>query len=90
MGFPDVAGRASPARRSFSPARSSDYVRPAHWPRIRALFPAAAHEAIPGAGHWLHADAPDAFIGAVSAFLDAPEPGLTPAPSRLHAGPSKL
>jgi pimeloyl-ACP methyl ester carboxylesterase len=50
----------------------SAYVRPAHWRRIRALFPAAEHVEIPGAGHWLHAEAPHRFIEAVAAFLDAP------------------
>jgi len=73
MGFPET--RASfPGPTLFLTGASSDYVRPAHWPRIRALFPAATHEAIPDAGHWLHADAPNAFIGAVSTFLDAPDP----------------
>ena len=54
----------------FLTGARSDYVLPEHWPRIRALFPAAEHQAIPDAGHWLHADAPAAFIAAVSAFLD--------------------
>ena len=54
----------------FLTGARSDYVRPEHWPQIRALFPAAEHQALPGAGHWLHADAPAAFIAAVSAFLD--------------------
>ena len=31
---------------------------PGAWPRIRALFPAARHVELAGAGHWLHADAP--------------------------------
>ena len=35
---------------------TSDYVRPEHWPRIQALFPAAERREIAGAGHWLHAD----------------------------------
>jgi pimeloyl-ACP methyl ester carboxylesterase len=73
MGFP-----ASPASFTgptlFLTGAYSDYVRPAHWPRIQALFPAAGHKAIPEAGHWLHADAPNAFIGEVTAFLDAPDP----------------
>lgn len=50
----------------------SDYVRPEHRERILALFPAAEHEALAGAGHWLHADAPNAFIDAVEGFLDRP------------------
>jgi pimeloyl-ACP methyl ester carboxylesterase len=69
MGFPAPdASFAGPTL--FLTGAGSDYVRPEHWPRIRALFPAAEHRAIPGAGHWLHADAPAPFIAAVSAFLD--------------------
>lgn len=35
-----------------------------------ARFPAAAFAVVPGAGHWVHAEAPDAFLGAVTPFLD--------------------
>ena len=47
----------------------SDYVRPEHRPAIRALFPAARFMTLRDAGHWLHADAPDAFVEVVQAFL---------------------
>ncbi|MEO1239447.1 MAG: alpha/beta fold hydrolase [Pseudomonadota bacterium] len=47
----------------------SDYVLPEHRDQIRALFPAAKFAAIPGAGHWLHAERPAEFIAAVDAFL---------------------
>ncbi len=47
----------------------SDYVRPEHRPAVRALFPAARFMTLKGAGHWLHADAPDAFVEVVQAFL---------------------
>jgi pimeloyl-ACP methyl ester carboxylesterase len=50
---------------------ASDYVRPEHRPAILRLFPRASFQDIPGAGHWLHADAPEAFAHAVEAFLDA-------------------
>ena len=50
----------------------SDYVRPEHRPAVRALFPAAQFMALKGAGHWLHADAPDAFVEIAQAFLDRP------------------
>lgn len=49
----------------------SHYVLPQHRPTIRALFPKARIARIPGAGHWLHADRPDAFIAAVESFLSA-------------------
>jgi pimeloyl-ACP methyl ester carboxylesterase len=47
----------------------SDYVLPEHRPAIRALFPAARFTSLKGAGHWLHADAPDAFVAVLQAFL---------------------
>ena len=47
----------------------SDYVRPEHRPSVRALFPAAQLMTLKGAGHWLHADAPDAFVEVLQAFL---------------------
>jgi len=36
---------------------------------IRALFPQAVFECLEGAGHWLHAEAPDAFQKALTRFL---------------------
>lgn len=48
---------------------ASPYVVPETHPRIRALFPGAEIEALPGAGHWLHAEQPDAFLGKVDGWL---------------------
>jgi pimeloyl-ACP methyl ester carboxylesterase len=47
----------------------SPYVRAEHRPLFRALFPAARFASLRDAGHWLHADAPDAFVDTVRAFL---------------------
>jgi pimeloyl-ACP methyl ester carboxylesterase len=47
----------------------SHYVPPEAVPRIRALFPEAEIEAIPEAGHWLHAEKPEAFAEAVARFI---------------------
>ena len=47
----------------------SPYVPPETHPRIRALFPDAEIEALPGAGHWLHAEQPEAFLGKVEGWL---------------------
>ncbi|WP_371060495.1 alpha/beta fold hydrolase [Rhodosalinus sp. 5P4] len=71
LGFPeDVAGRfEGPAL--FLSGGESDYVRPEHRDRIKALFPAARFARIPGAGHWLHAEKPREFEAAIRAFLDA-------------------
>jgi pimeloyl-ACP methyl ester carboxylesterase len=70
MGFPAVRGSFD-GPTLFLTGAVSDYVLPAHWAHIRALFPAAEHREIPGAGHWLHAEAPAAFIAAASGFLEA-------------------
>lgn len=68
VGFPAVQGRfAGPAL--FLSGQASDYVLPAHHARIAALFPAASFVAIPGAGHWLHAEKPREVIAEVARFL---------------------
>ncbi|MFT3972970.1 MAG: alpha/beta fold hydrolase [Amaricoccus sp.] len=54
----------------FLTGAASAYVKPAYRARVLALFPAAEHHALAGAGHWLHADAPNAFVAAVERFLD--------------------
>jgi pimeloyl-ACP methyl ester carboxylesterase len=54
----------------------SHYLRPEHRPEIERLFPRVRFEVIDTAGHWVHADAPAAFIELVRTFLahgaDAP------------------
>jgi pimeloyl-ACP methyl ester carboxylesterase len=52
----------------------SDYVADDDLPAIRARFPQARLATIDGAGHWLHAEAPEAFARTVMDFLaeDAP------------------
>ena len=78
MGFPETpAIFAGPTL--FLTGANSDYVRPAHWPRIEALFPSAERRTLPGAGHWLHADQPGAFIAAVDDFLGPADPEAEPA-----------
>jgi pimeloyl-ACP methyl ester carboxylesterase len=53
----------------FVTGAQSDYVLQEHRPAILRLFPAARFVAIKDAGHWLHAQQPDAFNTTVSAFL---------------------
>jgi esterase len=55
----------------FLAGGDSDYLRREDRPRIRTQFPAARFAAIPGAGHWLHAEKPREFEAAVRVFLDA-------------------
>ena len=40
----------------------SEYIQPEHRAIFRALFPAARFVTIKNAGHWVHADEPDAFL----------------------------
>lgn len=49
---------------------ASDYVAPETHAAIRQRFPAAAIETIAGAGHWLHAEQPAAFLEIVETFLE--------------------
>ena len=51
----------------------SDYVGAADGPVIQQMFPRARLEAIPGAGHWVHAEAFDPFMQAVTQFLNSPD-----------------
>ncbi len=68
VGWPGTVGRFDGPTLVLTGA-GSDYVLPDHHAGIRALFPAAVFQALPGAGHWLHAEAPGPFTAAVSAFL---------------------
>lgn len=47
----------------------SGYVRDEHAPGMRALFPRTRLVTIKGAGHWLHADAPEAVTETLALFL---------------------
>ena len=70
-GFPDDLPQAAhdgPAL--FLRGEASDYAGPETEAAIRARFPAAEIETLPGAGHWLHAERPDAFAASVTAWLD--------------------
>jgi len=48
----------------------SDYAGADAEPAIRARFPTARIETLEDAGHWLHAEAPDAFAARVSAWIE--------------------
>lgn len=69
-GFPDFAPAAAyrgPAL--FVAGGRSDYVLPPQEPAIRRFFPNARIARIADAGHWLHAEQPDAFLALVEPFL---------------------
>ena len=71
-GFPDLpAGTAYPGPALFVAGARSNYVQPQHEPGIRRLFPRARIMRIEGAGHWVHAEQPQALLQAVAPFLSS-------------------
>lgn len=53
----------------FLHGAKSGYVPDSHKPDIKCLFPQVQFDAIPDAGHWVHADKPQLFIESVYKFL---------------------
>ncbi len=68
-GWPDPSGQYEGPTLFLSGA-ASDYVQPAHRPAIKALFPNARFAKLPGAGHWLHAEAPRPFEQSLRSWFD--------------------
>lgn len=54
----------------------SDYVKPADHRQFRALFPEQESHVIDRAGHWVHADQPDAFLSVLRRLLAATPAGM--------------
>lgn len=54
---------------AFVSGGQSDYVLPSHRETIRDVFPSASIETIPGAGHRVHAEAPELFVQSVERHL---------------------
>ena len=71
-GFPELpAGTVHPGPALFVAGARSNYIQPEHEPRIRHLFPQARIARIDGAGHWVHAEQPNAFLQTVAPFLSS-------------------
>jgi len=69
-GFPPIPpGAAYRGPALFLSGGHSDYLRSEHEPEIRRLFPDARIARIADAGHWLHAEQPQAFLDIVEPFL---------------------
>ncbi|HZX40846.1 MAG TPA: alpha/beta fold hydrolase, partial [Myxococcaceae bacterium] len=69
----DVVGSVPPGHRlAFVVGGRSGVVEPAARARLAALAPAVTLEEVPGAGHWLHVDAPDATFAAIERGLAEP------------------
>lgn len=54
----------------FVKGSRSEYIKDDDRAGIRSFFPNATFSSIEGAGHWLHADNPEAFLQICLAFLD--------------------
>lgn len=52
----------------------SEYVKDEDWSEIQSLFPNAELQTVEEAGHWVHADAPEALADLVIDFLKEGEP----------------
>lgn len=53
----------------FIRGERSGYIRDEKIPEIEELFPDSTFVTIEGAGHWVHAERPEAFVNAVLEFL---------------------
>ena len=54
---------------SFIFGTRSDYLLPVHQPLVQQFFPAAHFCAVEGAGHWVYAERPTAFMDCLQQFL---------------------
>lgn len=68
-GFPAAEGKGFAGDALFLHGERSDYVKADHRDLIARLFPHARLRMLPGAGHWLYAEQPEAFSRAVQGFL---------------------
>ncbi len=55
----------------FVGGENSNYLHPRHHPEVRRFFPNSRIVMLKRAGHWLHAEQPDAFRKTVRSFLNA-------------------
>ncbi len=63
------AGATWPGPALFVRGGASDYIRNEDWPGIQAVFPEAELATVTGAGHWVHAEQPEALYTVVEEFL---------------------
>ena len=71
----DINGKA-PIKNPVLFVRGADsgYIRERNEAEIVALFPEARIETIENAGHWVHAQQPEALLKTVTGFLEAAAP----------------
>ena len=64
-GWPDPGPATYPGPVLWLTGEDSAYVQPEHEPDMAHLFPAVERVVVPRAGHWVHADNPDATVAAL-------------------------
>jgi len=69
--WPDPGPVSYPGPVVWLRGEESEYVQPEHLDRMRRLFPAVELRTVPGAGHWVHADNPDAVVAELRRLLEA-------------------
>jgi len=68
-GFPGCHEKAYAGPTLILRGERSDYVLSEHKPVINACLSRVSLETIPGVGHWVYAEAPEAFVSAINRFL---------------------
>ncbi len=68
LSFPEMS-MSSDVSALFLSGEVSDYVGPEHYRVVKERFPKASFEQIPEAGHWLHAEQPQAVLAALVNFF---------------------
>lgn len=71
LGWPELPGRRYDGPVRVIAGEASGYVRPEHHDTLRGYFPKAEIVTVPGAGHWPHAEQPDAFLRLLQPFLES-------------------
>jgi len=87
LGFPALEpGCRYPGPALLIRGAASNAAAPAHEQGMRARFPRLTVRTVEGAGHWPHAERPDAFLACLTPFLASVARQASPAP-RAGAGP---
>lgn len=77
-GWPEVGDARYPGPVIWLTGERSEYVTDADVPVMMTLFPRTRRVVVPGAGHWVHTDNPDAVVSALLELAEERERALSP------------
>lgn len=77
-GWPEVTAAPFAGPVLWLAGERSPYVRAEHEPQMHRLFPTVQKIVVPGAGHWVHADAPEFTRAALLSFAERVSPPSRP------------